>query len=259
MLIIFGALKTELAGIIRSAEARRILKRNSTVIYKGEIAGYPTFIAVTGMGKDRALAAADIVSGLSEVRKSERKKVLITGFCGAAGRGLEAGDTVVYRKVKNITADRGMGAGEYTLQYPVKELKNNNLRTAVCGCTDNVITTPEEKSELSKKYNIDVIDIETYWLVKEIKENGPGSTAVYCIRTVSDGCRIRIPDYFKNGPKLKILAKLLRSVLLSFFSRRELRANICAFRSIKKARQSLGNYLLGFVREFILPDESPDG
>jgi len=112
MLIIFGALKIELSGIIKYSAARRIFRKNSTVIYKGKIDGSATVIAVTGMGKDRALAAADIVSDISEIKKAETKKVLITGFCGAACRNLKAGDTVACRKVKNLTADRVAGAGE---------------------------------------------------------------------------------------------------------------------------------------------------
>ncbi len=251
MLIIFGALKIELSGIIRYAAARRIFKKNSTVIYKGKIGKYPTVIAVTGMGKDRAMAAADIVCGISEVSNAEIKKVIITGFCGAAGRNLEAGDTVACRKVKNLTSGRDSEAGEYTLSYPDKALKYNNMRTVVCGCTDNVITTPEKKAELSKKHNVDVIDIETYWLIKAIKEKYPLHVPVYCIRSVSDDCRTRVPDYFKNGTKLKIQIRLFRSILLSFFSFRELSTNISSFRNIKIARQSSNDCLSIFARDLI--------
>jgi len=251
MLIIFGALKIELSGIIRYAAARRMLIKDSTVIYKGKIDGSTTVIAVTGMGKDRVLAAADIVSGIPEVKKAETKKVLITGFCGAAVRDLQAGDAVAYTKVKNLTDDRVAGPGGYTLQYPDGLLEHDNLKTAVCGCTDDVITTPEEKSGLSKKYDVDVIDIETYWLIKKIIEKYPLYTPVYCIRTVSDDCKTGIPDYFKNGPKIKMQIIFLRSLLLSFFSIRELRKNISAFRSIKTARNSIDHYLPLFARELI--------
>jgi len=244
MLIIFGALKIELSGIIRYAAARRIFKKNGMVIYKGNIGQHPAFITVTGMGKDRALAAADIVLGISEVKKAETKKVLITGFCGAAVRALRAGDTVACMKVKNLTADRVAGAGEYTLQYP-------DVKTVVCGCTDNVITTPEKKAELSKKHNVDVIDIETYWLIRAIKEKYPLHVPVYCIRSVSDDCRTRVPDYFKNGTKLKIQIRLFRSILLSFFSFRELSTNISSFRNIKIARQSSNDCLSIFARDLI--------
>jgi purine-nucleoside phosphorylase len=251
MLIIFGALKIELSGIIKYAAARKIFRKNSTVIYKGKIDGTTTVIAVTGMGKDRALAAADIVSGISEIKKAETKKVLITGFCGAACRDLKAGDTVVYTNVKNLTADRVTGAGGYTLHYPDGLLEHNNLKTAVCGCTDNVITAPDEKTGLSKKYNVDVIDIETYSLIKAIKEKYPLYTPVYCIRTVSDDCETEIPDYFKNDKGSGMLINLFRSIILSFFSIRELNKNISSYRNIKIARKSLNSNLPVFARELI--------
>jgi hypothetical protein len=251
MLIIFGALKIELSGIIRYAAARRIYRKNSTSIYRGSISGYPAVIAVTGMGKDRALAAADIVLGISEVKMAETKKVLITGFCGAAVRALRAGDTVACRKVKNLTDDRVAGPGGYTLQYPDGLLEHDNLKTAVCGCTDNVITTPEEKAGLSKKYDVDVIDIESYWIIKAIKEKCTLDIPVYCIRTVSDDCKTGIPDYFKNDTGSGMLINLFRSIILSFFSIRELNENISSYRNIKIARKSLNSNLPVFVRELI--------
>ena len=117
MLIIFGALKIELENIIRHIEIRRTSRKNGALRYSGIIEGEDVHIVLTGIGKDNTVRALSDICCLPGIKKAKRVKVLVTGFCGAAGRKLQIGDPVIYSKVIYIPGKDTSGTIEGTAKF----------------------------------------------------------------------------------------------------------------------------------------------
>ena len=256
MIIIFGALKIELGSIIHSAVIDKAFKKNGIVFYSGTIDRRDVLIVLTGMGKDNASKAARIACNFPEVKKTREVKALITGFCGATDKKLKAGDLVIYNKVINITkgieAQSNMNSGlknDFILPSAEIVSEKNKISNAVCGCTGKVISAPEEKKYINKRYNADVIDMETYWITGELENNGLSLNSIYCIRTVSDDASSRLPSYFSADNIFQTLLKFFKSLVISVFSRDEFRANINALKNIRIAKSRLNETILRFIQE----------
>ncbi|MCJ7472681.1 MAG: hypothetical protein MUP02_07730 [Actinobacteria bacterium] len=255
MIIIFGALKIELENIIRGTMVHRTIKKHGIAIYSGLIDKRDVLVAVTGIGRHNAAKAADIVCGLSEVNEAREVKVLITGFCGAAAKRLEIGDLVVYNRVTDCTKNSDpikdgdlLPPADYILSTAKRVLEIDKIRNVVCGCTGRVVSTPEEKAATGKKYGVDVIDMETYWIIEQLQKNGLPPGLIYCIRAVSDDSSVRLPVYFSSDTKPGAVLKFLRSILISIFSKDEFRINLNALRNIGRAKSRLDKTVLRFIQ-----------
>ena len=109
MLIVFGALKIELIPILRSIHIYNVHKNGKTILYEGFKNSRPITIIQTGMGANNARKAAKFFKDnyLEYIKSSisgpwNNTEVLMIGFCGAADKSIKAGDTIVYRSIKNI-------------------------------------------------------------------------------------------------------------------------------------------------------------
>jgi len=239
MIILLGALKTELTGILEKARISKKSRIGRVLTYRGSIKGKDIVAAITGMGKDNAVDAVHAVLSQKDVSGSEDIKVIITGFCGAADSILKVGELVVYSRIIDLT-----GACNDVLKLPSYDFSGKKTKEAVCGCTGHVVISPEGKKKLFDDYGIGVIDMESYWLVKELREKGLSD--ILCIRAVSDDAGTRLPEYLSSEGKSQFIFGALKSAFKSIISKDEFRANINAFRNIYMARNSLE----GIIRFF---------
>lgn len=255
MLIVFGALKIELENIIRSISVRKKTRSEGSTLYWGDLDSTDTLIVITGMGKKNAASAVDIIFRQREVVEAEEVKVFITGFCGAADGNLTVGDLVAYKKVTDLTIRaEGIGNGLQGSSKPDIFLKDSRtardserIRPVVCGCTDHVVATPEEKETLFKEYSIGVVDMESYWLIERLISNGVSIDEISCIRAVSDDAFSRLPLYFSENTPAKIFSSLIRSLFSSILSREEFRTNLDAMANIRKAGHRLDKDVLDLI------------
>jgi purine-nucleoside phosphorylase len=251
MLLIFGALKIELNHIIRSTSIHKKMRINGICLYRGDYKKMEVLIVVTGMSKDNAVKAVDIVFRQEQVKKAGSIKVLITGFCGGASNRVEAGDLVAYNKVIDLSQANGAAGNKRRLE--LNRCKSFELPKAggikgaslvTCGCTDHVVSTTEEKKFLFHKYGADVIDMESYWLIEELKKKGISPEKISCIRALSDDSKERLPLYFSSETICRTIAGLVRSSFLSIFSQKERRINLHALNGIRKAKNKLDMRIL---------------
>lgn len=255
MLIVFGALKIELDNTIRSMNILKKTRKHGVRLYWGDRKGRNILIVLTGMGRDSAIKAVDMVFQQKTVEEAEDIKVLITGFCGAAGKDLVAGDVVAYKRVLNLTGinDNVENKGGRILPYyalPQDEIIQkirNEIRAVTCGCTDRVISSPEGKRAVNNKYGVEVIDMESYWIIGRLLKNGLPVNVVSCVRSVSDDIKRKLPLYFSANTLKDTFFKFLKSIFISIFSGEEFRVNIVALRNIRKAKRKLNKTIFEII------------
>ncbi len=248
MLIIFGALKIELITLLKLIHINNIRRNGKTVIYEGSKGSRLFIIIQTGVGADNARRAAEFFKdNYSEYAKSgsagpgNNIEVLMIGFCGAADRSIEAGDTVVYRSIKRIehSSEKGFLAsgildlnGEKILGSPI-----SGEYIIVTGANvPEVITDPAIKKKLNSDFDIQTIDMESYWIGKVVLKM---KLPFNCIRIVSDGAEDVLPSYFENPSGIGMAVSIILSFIRSIFSKKEFKSNINAFKNIKKANSGL--------------------
>ncbi len=247
MLVVFGALKIELGPILRSIHIYNTHKAGKTIIYEGFKDSRPVAVIQTGMGPKNAMQAAqffkDNFLGYIKDRiigPEDNIEVLMIGFCGAADESIKVGDTVAYGLIKNIARS---DEKEFFLNGSLKLERtgpfHNRIKDALyaAGATvPEVIIDPAAKKRLSAGFDIQVIDMESYWIGKAVQEmNLPFS----CIRVVSDGVRDLLPSYFGSAAGIKMAANIMLSLLRSIFNRKEFTANKNAIKNIRKANPGL--------------------
>ena len=168
-------------------------------------------------------------------------EVLMIGFCGAADESMKIGDTVVYNSIKNITCPNGKefflnGSLELEKDGPAHSRIKDGQLYAAGATVPEVITGPAAKKQLNTGFDIQAIDMESYWIGETVqKMNLPFS----CIRIVSDGARDLLPSYFRSAPGIKMAVNIVLSLLRSIFDRKEFTANKNAIRNIRKAKTRL--------------------
>ena len=248
MLIVFGALKIELIHILRSIHIDNIHKNGKTIIYEGSKNSRPVTIIQTGMGAKNARRAAEFFKdNYSEYAKSgsagpgKNTEVLMIGFCGAADRSIKAGDTVVYRSIKNIehSDEKGFLAngildlnGEKILDSPVSD----GFIGAAGANVPEIITSPAVKKRLNSDFDVQAIDMESYWIGEAVREM---KLPFSCIRVVSDGADDALPSYFESSGGAGMVLNIILSSIRSIFSKKEFRSNIGALKNLRKANLRL--------------------
>ncbi|MCK5567695.1 MAG: hypothetical protein KAI62_07270 [Actinomycetia bacterium] len=250
MIVVFGALKIELDNIIRKTNVLYTMKKDGVRIQRGNLNGKDIIIVITGMGRENAIKATRLVLKMIS-QSGTSNRILITGFCGAADPGLMIGDLVVYREIMDLGSIKDYLAGtgqesfnRYTITGFGPSKYMDGFRTVVCGCVEEAVTDPKIKEKIYKNFSTDVMDMESYWIAGELLTGGFSIKDICCIRAVSDNAKDYLPIYFASKSKSKMILYFTRSVFLSIFSRKELRANINALRNIKNAKKQIDIRLL---------------
>ncbi len=252
MLIIFGALKIEIAAALDLLETASISKAGGIILHKGTINHKNVIVVITGMGKLNAQKAVGLViEKYLKQRHLPRSSVhggkediniLAAGFCGSTSKRLKAGDIVFYNSIKKIGYSDASGfkskAALSLKSYKItgSEPLNGPATVVTGGTVPHIITLPQEKKIIGSELGVEAIDLESYWIGKKILSCG---LPFYCVRSVSDALEDRLPGYFGIFSKPGIFFRIIRSCFFSIISPRELRSNILTLKNIKKARSSL--------------------
>ncbi len=266
MLIVFGALKIEIAAVLDMMEASVMSKTGGIIFHEGKINGTDIIVVITGMGRLNAQKAVGLtvekylgqqyLPYSSRQRDKESIKIMAAGFCGAASKKLKAGDIVFYGSIKKIDISKPPGfKSEASLRLNNHEIicpgiLGRPISFVTGGTVPQVIIQPGQKNMIYEELSVEAIDLESYWIGKKILSRG---LPFYCLRSVSDGSGDRLPDYFGVFSKTRTLFKILRSCLLSIISPNEFRSNIMTVRNIKKAKSRLDRALRAAVPHFTGP------
>ncbi len=243
MPIIFGALKFEISGLIKMMKVERIDRKGNITMYRGSISGREVLLVKTGMGKHNAQKAARLIVKNYSGDSSISKRMLAIGFCGATSGNLQIGDVVLYKTIKNLENIDFSKACNNINFYGSKDIncsvyiKNSCKILKVNGGTvSNVIADSELKKNIGAKFDVQAVDMETYWIGKTMIEN---NLPFYCIRAVSDSVDENIPDFLLTLFGKSIFANIFNLLFLAIKSPKKIFQITRAVRNMKKAKGSL--------------------
>ena len=180
MIAIVTAMKEEANALKGLAKVRRY-KRNQ----RPRVA-----LSVTGVGKERALAATTYL-----LEKNPRPDlVLSVGFAGALRGGLDVGDLVLSRRVHLLNSTDCLDPHPRYFMLAEEALLETGL-PYVRGDSMTVpkpVLTIEEKGRLAKASEGWVVDMEDYWIgTKAAEYNVP----FLSVRSVLDTALDRLPAF----------------------------------------------------------------
>jgi len=243
MSIIFGALKFEISGLIKMMAVERIDRNGAATIYKGRISGREVLLVETGMGKRNAQKAAKLIVKNYLEGSSISKRALAIGFCGATSGNLQIGDVVLYKTIKNLENIDFSKACNSINFYGSKDINCSKCTKNSCkilkvngGTVSNVIADSELKKNIGAKFDVQAVDMETYWIGKTMIEN---NLPFYCIRAVSDCVDENIPDFLLTLFEKSILANIFNLLFLAIKSPKKISQITKAVRNMKKAKDNL--------------------
>lgn len=268
MLIIFGALELEISGLLKLVKVKNVNRWGSIIIYEGNIryvddASDETIILIkTGMGKDNAQKAIKLFKDnyLDSIVRAGclKREILIVGFCGATNEKLNVGDIVLYKLIKNLELNDSL---EYTCSG---ELSSNELLSIyskdtncdkvkeykyrlfeVNGATvSEVISDSNTKRHIGRKFGVQAVDMESYWIGKFAAEN---NIPFYIIRSVSDSLEENIPGFLINFSGEKMLSSVLRLALIVIKSPGKIFLITRTMKNIKRAKDNLNKLMKDFI------------
>ena len=153
----------------------REFQGQESVIFEGRFANLPITWTISGVGREAATRATRLMID------GHRPHTLISaGFAGALAPDLEHGNVLVPDRILNDRREcvYTLASGD---QIPFLVTKTRKPRTLIT--VDSVITSREEKTQLHKDSNADLVDMESAAVAQIAEEAGVPFLAV---RTISD-------------------------------------------------------------------------
>ncbi len=179
------------------------------MVYCCDYKGRNVFVAQTGMGEKRARDAANSLSGI--VQDKQVAALAMVGFCGATDPQLAIGEVTAYTSLKRLEKKEENIICHGMLKTAVpKHLSCRGLQAA----TVNVLVhTQTLKAEIYKKFNVQAVDMESYYICREaLKLQIPPAA----IRAVSDTAGQTLPSFMVDFSENRRLAGLLKLIRLMF-------------------------------------------
>ena len=253
MLVVFAALKAEISPL-KAILSRCERVSGERVVYIGQLAGRRVMIVSSGVGKERALAAADFVhSGYGP------KAVLSTGFCAGLVPELEPSDLVLSSWLLRASEEDlrtskklFLGAEASQLQTILKA-RGIRARTGGFVCVSQPVISPDEKIGLAKRTQAVVAEMETFhlgdfFMARKVPFMG--------LRAVLDSVGDYLPLLRRTVETWKVpgVAKALRDVLCQ---RGELSRLWRIFKNGRSAQIALGRSVTAMIG--VWPGEERNG
>jgi nucleoside phosphorylase len=240
--LVISPLKIELAGFLKRFYAVKAFRKNKLEVYKLPQKGGKVLVAITGMGKDNSLNSLGelyrYVNDL-DIGDKEGLRIIATGFCGSLSDRIRAGDLVVYKKIFNLSerhvnkdyknTEKGLFLDDSKDHGLTFRKVKNALQDVTAATVPQVIGKVEKKRILQKTFGCDVIDMESYWILKST----PKGSEITFIRAASD-------DTEEDFPEGRFIA--LKTVF-SFFDKGSKCKPKKILRNIKKAQASITGLL----------------
>ena len=190
MIAILGALREEVSCLRKRMDIQETVSDPACTVFRGTTQGRDILLVQTGMGKQRAQAATQLV-----LERYPVATLVSLGFAGALDEQLQAGDVVLYSAVHcadaAAEADTKGSAGpsfapsEAALARAKRRLKDEAV-SFVCGpgaSVPRVVLSPEDKTALAEAHQVLVVDMESYWIAEIAAQ---ARIPYLIIRSVSD-------------------------------------------------------------------------
>ena len=187
MIVIVAAIRDEVAGFLTAGDYRESARQKAARHYVS--ARWPdAAVVIGGAGCDRADAATR-----EALQAYEPDLVVSAGFAGGIAPGLSVGDLVLCDRVWTIEGPKG-GDGYRDVTDGIPEAWLNQIassqRRGGCLTVTELAASGEIKRSLGKKHAVDVVDMESYWVVETAARAGVSSIVV---RSVLDPVERSLP------------------------------------------------------------------
>ncbi|OGO31691.1 MAG: hypothetical protein A2Z16_10135 [Chloroflexi bacterium RBG_16_54_18] len=185
-------MREELKGIERDMLEATLSPYAGGSILHGLFRGTPLVWVVSGIGmKNAERATAKILKDF------QVESLLVLGFAGSLSPQLGIGDLVICRTIHCEDAGSriyhsDLGMVEMALKVEMGQHRRIWLKD--CLTVNRVLSTPDQKQEISKNWNMDIVEMENYWIAQQASQNG---VRVLAVRAISDGTQDWLPEFIK--------------------------------------------------------------
>ncbi|MFC2078456.1 5'-methylthioadenosine/S-adenosylhomocysteine nucleosidase [Candidatus Bipolaricaulota bacterium] len=228
MIAVLGALREEVSWLRKRMDVQETFSEATCTMWQGTLRGQDIVLAQTGMGKQRAQAATQLV-----LERYPVSTLISFGFAGALVEQLRAGDLVLYSAVHCEQADANSAvhsaeAGPKTSPAPSYASSGDVLegaRRALEGAAvdfscepgvsvRHVVLSPEDRGRLAEAHHACVVDMESYWIAEIAAE---AQIPFVILRSVSDTRHERLLPFDRLINEDGVV---LWKAVVSFFIRR---------------------------------------
>jgi adenosylhomocysteine nucleosidase len=196
MIALLGALREEVSDLRRHMSLVEILAEPACHMYRGEHRGRDVLLVQTGVGRQKAETATELVLGRYTVTA-----LVSFGFAGALAEQLKVGDMVICSTLhyatgpqQEATRPRSYRSDERLLRLASQALEDTGLRPCIgSGVTvPKVVSSPDEKQELGRAFQAHIVDMESYWIARIASDMQIPFVAV---RAISDTEHDTLPPF----------------------------------------------------------------
>ena len=193
MLALLGALREEIIDLQKQLGLEETSVWQGYRIAQGKYENRDILLIQTGIGKEKAEGAAELVLSYYPITA-----VLSVGFAGALTERSKVGDVIICSTLHCADAlqtgpERDL-ASDTNLVSVASECgaATTQLRFGSCVTSPQLALKPEEKMELGRAFNADIVDMESYWVAKAAAER---RVSFIGIRAVSDEVHESLPPF----------------------------------------------------------------
>jgi adenosylhomocysteine nucleosidase len=192
MIVVIAAIRDEIADFLTAGDYRESGRQGAARHYVS--ARWPEVaVVVGGAGRGRAEAATR-----EALERYEPDLIVSAGFAGGVAPGLSAGDLVLCDWVKTIDEPQGKDSfrdvRDGTSEAWLSQIAGSHRRGG-CLTVTKLVTTSEAKRWLAEEHPVDVVDMESYWVVETATQAGVSSIVV---RSVLDPVERTLPALVTN-------------------------------------------------------------
>jgi adenosylhomocysteine nucleosidase len=154
-----------------------------SVIYAGNISGHPVVWTISGVGREAATYAAQLI-----IDGHQPHTLVSTGFAGALAPHLEHGTVLVPERIldANQQCIYPLGHSDQTLGSVGKIVNSKTTLITI----DSVITSKEKKARLRQETNADLVDMESAAVACLAQE---ADVQFLAVRAISDTSEETLP------------------------------------------------------------------
>jgi adenosylhomocysteine nucleosidase len=185
MLVLLGALREEVADLRRQLKLEAIPSQADCRLYRGRHIDQDILLVQSGMGRERAEAAARYV-----LANYSLSALISFGFAGALVEQLRPGDVVLCTQLHGLNGTAQPEIESDASLLSLMSAQEPAPRWGHCVTVPQPSTTGESKARLGETSQADIVDMESYWIGLIAAEAGVPFLAV---RAVTDTRRDCLP------------------------------------------------------------------
>lgn len=232
MIAFIGALMQEMAGVSSRMRIDHVDRHDGCLCYHGWYGEKPVVLALSGMGRERAERAAELVLGTCRI-----EALVSVGFGGGLTPDLRIGDVVICSELRGAGGGVARSDARLVSLASRKGILVGRDRVGKGITTLGVVSGAEEKKKLARDYGVDIVDMESYWLAARAAARGVPFLGARAVSDTleepvvlpggainADG-RLRVPQAFSLLSRPRSLAQLPRL----FSNARRARRSITGF------------------------------